>query len=790
MSWLSSFLLHPALFWLLPLAAVPLVLHLLTLHRLKTVELSTFRFLFDSYVQQRRRMQFLEALLAMLRTLFILLLVLAFCRPVVKHWGGLFRSGSGREVVMLVDCSASMSVATAGVPAIDRAKTTAQSIVERLNPDDRLTLVRVVARPEEVFSRFSSDTESIRGKIEELKTSPARANLFAALMQVFGPEAPARKNPIVYVFTDCQSSGWREVRNQGVERFLPAGAEFIVVNVGSNEPVPNLAVVGEPPRRHRAVAGLPVLLHPRVVNHSKEEADATVTVFIDEKEVSRVPLAKLKPGEARTLKVIYTPTEPGTHRGRFEIAGKARDRFPEDDNFLFTLSVVPRVKVLLVNGNPAAADPFDSETLYLRTALNTDPEDKDKKPGDPKRLAAEKEFVRSLETQEIAEASLNPETLRDVSVVILANCGNLIPQQLTWLQEFVAAGGGLIVFPGDRVVTPDLYNNQLFTIAGPPRQELTPAKLGPPQGDPARPDTVEHLASIDFSHPALSVFEDPEARYFSTVNFYKRFPLSLPAKQNNAWTIAEFSKGVPALVESRYGDGLVVVAAFPASPAGKRVPQTPEDWTNLPLKPEWVPLVLRLVSHVQHRADVEGPSVVPADGVAEVRVAGAWAPVSGTVTDAAGRSTPLTFERAGSRLVSAFEKTADRGYYAVDIRGGRADQRQDASFAVNLAPEESDFATLGEGQLRELLPGTKLTLVDASAQALQDLGSIGGESEIWQWLIYIVFVVIGVEFMLATFGGAKKATEENLTVTERIRQLSPGSWVGRMTGAPAKGVEE
>ena len=46
---------NSGLLWIfLPLAAIPIVLHLLTLHRLKTVELSTFRFLFDSYVQQRR----------------------------------------------------------------------------------------------------------------------------------------------------------------------------------------------------------------------------------------------------------------------------------------------------------------------------------------------------------------------------------------------------------------------------------------------------------------------------------------------------------------------------------------------------------------------------------------------------------------------------------------------------------------------------------------------------------------------------------------------------------------
>ena len=52
-----SFLHFGLLPFFLPLAAIPILLHLLTLHRLKTVELSTFRFLFDSYVQQRRRLK-------------------------------------------------------------------------------------------------------------------------------------------------------------------------------------------------------------------------------------------------------------------------------------------------------------------------------------------------------------------------------------------------------------------------------------------------------------------------------------------------------------------------------------------------------------------------------------------------------------------------------------------------------------------------------------------------------------------------------------------------------------
>lgn len=785
MTWITSFLLHPGLFWLLPLAALPILLHLLTLHRLKTVELSTFRFLFDSYVQQRRRMQFLEALLAMLRTLFLLLLILAFCRPVVKHFNQWFKAGgSGREIIMLVDCSASMQVATAGVPAIERAKTRAKEIAQHLSVEDRLTLVRVTAKPEEIFSRFTSDAEDIQNKIEDLKVGTARANMFAAFMGVFGPEAPERKNPIVYLFTDCQATGWKEVRSQGLERVIPPGAEFVVVNVGSTEPIANLAVVGDPPRRQRAIVGLPVYLEPRVVNHSKtEEAEVTVTVFIDEKEITRARL-KLKPGEVGTRRIIYEPNEAGVHRGRFEISGKNKDRFPEDDNYLFTLYVVPKVKVLLVNGNAATTDPFDSETLYLKAALTMKEESAETKPpaAPPEKIppAKDKNILRSLDPQEITEAGLTQEVLRDASVVILANCGGLNSAQFTLLQTFVAEGGGLVVLPGDRVATPDLYNTQLFVMAASAKPEVTDVRLGIIQGDPNKVDTFQRLAVIDFAHPALSAFDVADSRYFTSVTFKQRYELKLPAKRSNSWVLAEFSNGAPALVESKYGNGLLVVAAFPAN----------SKWTNLPLKQEFVPLILRLVSHLQHRPEVDWPLVVPADGIAEIEVTGAWTPASGKVTDPAGAQTPLTFERSGTRLVSAFEKTGGRGYYTVEVHGGKPDQKlpNDPAFAVNMAKEESDFNTFTESQFHEVLPGTQLTMVDASAEAQQQsFSNPANESEIWRWLIYIVFIVIAVEFMLATSGGGRKDAADDRTVAERIRDLSPGSWVGKMTGG--RGIE-
>jgi hypothetical protein len=726
---------HTLLLWFIPLALIPLILHLLTLRRLKTVELSTFRFLFDSFVSQRRRLKFQEALLTALRTLFVLFLVFLFARPVVKRWSALFRGG-GSDRYVLVDCSASMNARTAGVSALDRAKAGVLSLVRGLSADDRVTLIRVAARPEEVFSRFRPDLDALRRKLDTLEPSPSGANVLAALTYVFEAIRGSGSGTTLYLFTDGQASGWREARAQGLDPLIPQGTRLVVVNVGSQEPVPNLAVVGEPPNLAQVVAGLPVIVKARVVNASGEERpDVTVSVSLDNQEVGRCTL-NLKPGETGAGELVYIPRDPGLLRGRMEVPV---DRFPDDNAYLFTLRVLPQIKVLLVNGRPDA-DPFANETLYLRTALTAGAT----AGGDEKTAALlpGKDFVRSLDVQETPESVLRQDLLKGASVVILANCGQLVAAHCDLLRDYVASGGGLIVFPGEQV-NPAVYNTIFLPVPGPQREYLVPALLESPVGTPGQADTFERLGALDYGHPVLSVFDDPQARYLATVLFYRRFPIRPLREYGAVWALAEFSAGTPALVESRLGRGTVLLAAFPAS----------ARWSNLPLKPEFVPLVLRMVSHVQRRPELDAPSVAVAEGAAEIAVAAGWAAASGTVVNAAGLATPLEFKRAGPRLVATFDRARQKGYYDVVVRGGSAAERKQAEavIAVNVPSEESEPQVLRRGDLAAMMPRAKWSLVDASAEAQQLYGGIGDEREIWRPLIFLLFAMMGLEFALATW---------------------------------------
>jgi hypothetical protein len=741
------------------LPLIPILLHLLTLQRLRTVELSTYRFLFDSYVQQRRRTQFLEALLAILRMLFVLGLIAMVARPVAKRVSGLFQGGSGRDVILLVDCSASMNAQAKGQSAFDRAKESAKSVVSKLSADDRVTLIRVTGRPEEVFSRFSTEVTDLHDRIDGLQTSPSRANLFAAMTGVFGDERKRPANPLVYFFTDAQVGSFKEIERQKsvAERLLPQGTPFLLVDVGTKENRSNLAVVGNAPPRQRAVAGLPVELQAKIVNASNELADATLTFLINDKEVERQSL-KLKPNEVVTRKMApYVPVEAGVLRGRFEVSPtRGTDAFPDDDRFQFTLHVEPKLKVLIVNGAPNP-DPFENETLYLRAALSAERSTGKADVPDPTH-----EIAQALDVTEEPESAWAGQDevrlktkLDDFAVVILANCGTLQSVSAAAypaIRAYVQDGGGLILLPGDKV-DPNVYNTSFFPTPPPLKDRITPVVMAAPEGDPDKPETFRRLARIDFDHPVFAAFQpsaQPDARYFDRVLIKKAFKLTLPAGKN-ASILAEYGGYSPALVESRFGDGKVILAGFPAN----------AKWTNLPLNGvEFVPLMLQIVNYAQRRSDAEGPDVVADDDPATFSVTNAWAPVSGVVTDPDGRKTELSFERFGGRAEAIFEGTRSRGFYTAEIHGSRGDRRSASlSFAVNLAPEESDTTRVTEDRVRELLPSAKVTFVDQSAEAKQD-ADLDTTNELWRYVIYVLFAVIAFELLLATVvggGGAKRA---------------------------------
>jgi hypothetical protein len=76
--------LNPFVLFGLAAAAIPILLHVFNLRKLQTIEFSTLSFLKELQKTKIRRLKLRQLLLLFLRTLLVILIVLAFSRPTMK----------------------------------------------------------------------------------------------------------------------------------------------------------------------------------------------------------------------------------------------------------------------------------------------------------------------------------------------------------------------------------------------------------------------------------------------------------------------------------------------------------------------------------------------------------------------------------------------------------------------------------------------------------------------------------------------------------------------------------
>jgi len=723
-------MINPLLLWFLPLVLVPVLMHLITLYRLRTVELSTFRFLMESYVQQRRRVKLLEYLLMILRTLFVLLIILTLARPVIDQFAGLFGSETGRDVMIVVDASSSMALNTDGTSSLDRAKSTGRTIMGMLGETDYVTILRAGHQPEQVASGFASKTESMVGKLEEIEPDLTAADLPAALGEALGA---VRHGPrIVYMLTDGQRRSWSQLADHPVLKKVEDNTQLVVMNVGSSEPVGNLAVVGDPPRSLRPVVGLPTLLTATIgASDDAEPTDTRLSVMIDDEQVTQIPVS-LQPGERITRPITIVPKRAGVLRGRFELPD---DKFPDDDQYLFSLNVQEHINVLLLTGDTNRKG-AESPALFIRSALRAPLLARGAVDAEEQRIA------ESLKVNALDERQLNEKHLAVADVVIAADL-KLDKRRAQMLREYVREGGGLLMMTGPRFDVKDA-NRYLLRDEKVDDEQTPDIWYEEPTGDPEDEATFVPVSDIDYNHPVLSAFDDDDEQteFFGTARLYRYLPISIT--RDNIRTLMRLPDRRAALAELQHGDGRMMLAGFAATP----------EFSNLPLKPEFVPLLLRSVAHLRRDEPVQAVQAVRPYEPAPIRLAGAWAEASVQVTSPDGKLDTIDMHRNDRVMIGAMKDSNRKGYYTFTVQppaegpGDLTTQRR--GFTVNLDVDDAGFEPIDEDQLRQIFAPHELTYLAGSPDDPVLAEQLTQRHEIWRTLIWIMFAIIAAEFLLST----------------------------------------
>jgi hypothetical protein len=532
-----SFLVPAFLAGLLALA-IPILVHLSRRQTRDPVPFPSLMFLARVPQQTTEKRRIHRWPLLLLRSLAVILLVLAFSRPFLERQGesSALPATGDRELVVLVDRSYSMGLGDRWQRAIAAADAT----IEGMAGGDRATLVFFDSGAESA-TESTTDRSVLRTALRTAEPGPRTTRYAPGLRyasRLLG-SSPLPRHELV-VISDFQQSAWDRDGGETSAIRLPPGTVVTPISVAEVDAGVNVAVTGADFDRSVSAGRERVAIVGRLSGPPDLTATVPVTLEVDGRAVE-TRQAALAGGSATVGFGPLTLPEAGATRGTLRIPA---DALAIDNEFHFVLSADQRLGVLIVEGPGTARQ----SSFFLERALAIGAS-----PG----FRAEVRRGSEIRAQDLAE---NP-------VVIL----NQVPfpggEQGDRLRRHVEQGGGLVLLLGE---------NSAGSWPG----------VLPNVGNPV--DRVEgggvSLGYIDTGHPVFDAFAGPRSGDFGAARIYRYRSLPSGAFPR---VLARFGDGGAALAERTVGDGRVLVWTSTLDGV----------WNDLTVQPVFLPFLHQLVKY-------------------------------------------------------------------------------------------------------------------------------------------------------------------------------------------------
>jgi hypothetical protein len=517
--------------------AVPIFVHLIQRERKRVIEFPSLMFVQKIPYQSVQRRRIRHWFLLLMRAAAIALIVAAFARPFLPGGAAasLAAAGGSRELVIILDQSASMGYADRW----QRAKDAALQAIGSIGLSDRATLV-LFGRNAEESIRATADRGRLEGTLNTATVTASATRYGPALKlaeSILSRSSLPRREALL--ISDFQKTGWtgsEDVR-------FGEGVTLTPVSVATGG-VTNLAVPSVTFARAQFQNQERVTVTAGVANKSADEARGVpVTLEISGHQIETQTVNVPANASASVTFAPFTLTEPNAHG----LVRAGTDAMPADNSLDFVLSPSQNVSVLLVDGGSSPASSF---FLTKALAIGNAP---------------------AFQVETVPAVRVTPQMLQRKSVVVLNDTP--LPPGLAGgaLRSFVERGGGLLVVFGDRTTWPQ---NEA---------DLLPGQLG---GVVDRSDgRGATIGFRDYSHPVFEVFKAPRSGDFSAPRVL-RYRAIEPGP--DARVLARYDDAAVAAVEKRVGTGRVI--AWTTS--------LDDSWTDLALRPVYLPLVHQLTRYL------------------------------------------------------------------------------------------------------------------------------------------------------------------------------------------------
>ena len=771
-AWIGGFV-NPALLAGISLASIPIAIHLLNRQRHRPMPWAAMRFVLAAYRRTRRRVQLENFLLLLLRTAAVFLLALAITRPFAGDQSPLARlTESRRDLALIVDGSASTGYREGVDSVFEREIVRAREILRGLdgargdrvhlvlagayprllswsNPAEALSVLDTLAGPtDEPMDLAAALTEVLKSAQEGSSAGPTsvleirllsdlQRRSFAPVEEPAAtPAAPAEKALAAKegAAKEKDAKPARPALYEVLDRLSQLGLRVLVEDFGPAESAPpNLSVASVATSGPPVGAGLPCEVRVEVQNHGATPRHATrVTLLVD---------GSSQPGEVVDLpargrgEAVFSVTfkDSGEHALEARLEG---DRLSVDDSRFAVVDVPPPLRVLLVDGAPAAAIDED-EIGYLRAALEPPVDD-----GGSAALTSAHPFDPR---EALPEALSTGETrFEDYDLVWLANVENLPQAVVDKLEKAVGGGTSLVVSLGDRV-TPDAYDARLWRADG---TGLLPAEILQRTAVQSRRESYFRVASFDAQCPALAFFADERWKPLLTEVPIYEFFATRPAPGTRVLATLDDPGAHPLLLERAFDRGRVFLWTSTIDTAWTRLPESPR--TLIPLAHELVRYAARSSGPPRNVAPGEplaGETPSYPRNLVLVRPDGSRAPVDGVAEE-------LSNGRWRLPVVPGRE-TEKSGLYRVEmeVAGARAAAM---AFAVRMDASEGDLERVGREELASLHPA--LLGVASGERGDGDPGVRAPErGELWRGIAIACLAAVVLESLWAAWIGRRRS---------------------------------
>ena len=384
--------------------AIPIIIHLFNFRKYKKVFFPDIRFLKEIQEQTQKSSQLKHLLILVSRILAIASLVFAFAQPFFSKDKEKMDQGP-KAISMYLDNSYSMGIENKSLSLLDIAKAKAKQIIESSGSNDQFQILTNDFAYNE--NRFLSKNEALQQlSIIQLSSKSKKAETILEKQKQLLNTEPGMKKQLIYISDFQKSSFPANLRlTDSMKKF------FVSVNATSTN---NLSIDTAYFETPSLQLNEPNPLIVKIKNNGTEEMNTSLTLMVNN-QLKSVVNTTVKAGELKSEPISFTTANAGIQKIQLFV-----NDYPVnfDDTFYIAGKVNSNYSVLVLNENNANA--------FLSSVF---------KPGTQFRV--DNHNVQSV----------NPELLKNYSLVIL-NGANTIPVPLSIaLNEYINGGGSMMIFP-------------------------------------------------------------------------------------------------------------------------------------------------------------------------------------------------------------------------------------------------------------------------------------------------------------------------------------------------------